>query len=162
MEPWLLICFEEYKLLPNYPKRKLKLVAILFGSLIKNHLVTHLTLGIALHAVLDALLRGETSKMFVFRTKALEQFVDRVIEWPQYGKHILQISDLANAHSASSKRRLLLLRKRKTPTEVPASEVLDKISFMITNISAANIEAQEKEFTEISVVRAIYGYEKSK
>ncbi|EXB25264.1 hypothetical protein L484_010132 [Morus notabilis] len=46
--------FEEYKLFLNYPKRKLKLVAILFGSLIKNHLVTHLTLGIALHAVLDA------------------------------------------------------------------------------------------------------------
>lgn len=35
--------------------------------------------------------------MFVFGTKALEQFVDRLIEWPQYCNHILQISHLRGA-----------------------------------------------------------------
>lgn len=91
--------FEEYRFFPKYPERQLKIAAILFGSVIKNQLVTHLTLGIALRAVLDALRKPADSKMFVFGTKALEQFVDRMIEWPQYCNHILQISHLRNTHS---------------------------------------------------------------
>ncbi|KAL2234042.1 UNVERIFIED_CONTAM: CCR4-NOT transcription complex subunit 1 [Sesamum indicum] len=70
-----------------------------YGSLIKHQLVTHLTLGIALRAVLDALRKPADSKMFSFGTKALEQFVDRLIEWPQYCNHILQISHLRAAHA---------------------------------------------------------------
>ncbi|CAN1248813.1 CCR4-NOT transcription complex subunit 1 [Linum perenne] len=69
------------------------------GSVIKHQLVTHLTLGIALRGVLDALRKPPDSKMFVFGTKALEQFVDRLIEWPQYCNHILQISHLRGSHS---------------------------------------------------------------
>lgn len=38
-------------------------------------------------------------QMFVFGTMALEQFVERLIEWPQYCNHILQISHLRNTHS---------------------------------------------------------------
>lgn len=38
-------------------------------------------------------------QMFSFGTKALDQFVDRLIEWPQYCNHILQISHLRAAHS---------------------------------------------------------------
>lgn len=33
--------------------------------------------------------------------------------------------------------------------QAPASEIQDKMSFIINNISAANIEAKAKEFTEI-------------
>ncbi|KZV18909.1 hypothetical protein F511_17815 [Dorcoceras hygrometricum] len=86
--------FEEYKFFSKYPDRQLKIAACLFGSLIRHQLVTHLTLGIALRAVLDALRKPADSKMFAFGTKALEQFVDRLIEWPQYCNHILQISHL--------------------------------------------------------------------
>ncbi|XP_059312955.1 uncharacterized protein LOC132064095 isoform X1 [Lycium ferocissimum] len=91
--------FEEYKFLSKYPERQLKIAAVLFGSLIKNQLVTHLALGIALRAVLDALRKPADSKMFVFGIMALEQFVDRLIEWPQYCNHILQISHLRATHS---------------------------------------------------------------
>ncbi|KAL0425803.1 UNVERIFIED_CONTAM: CCR4-NOT transcription complex subunit [Sesamum radiatum] len=91
--------FEEYKFFSKYPERQLRIAAILFGSLIKHQLVTHLTLGIALRAVLDALRKPADSKMFSFGTKALEQFVDRLIEWPQYCNHILQISHLRAAHA---------------------------------------------------------------
>ncbi|XP_052210992.1 uncharacterized protein LOC127813907 isoform X2 [Diospyros lotus] len=90
--------FEEYKFFPKYPERQLKIAAVLFGSLIKHQLVTHLTLGIALRGVLDALRKPADSKMFVFGTKALEQFLDRLIEWPQYCNHILQISHLRGSH----------------------------------------------------------------
>ncbi|KAM2315113.1 hypothetical protein ACFX1S_028052 [Malus domestica] len=91
--------FEEYRFFPKYPERQLKIAAVLFGSVIKHQLVTHLTLGIALRGVLDALRKPADSKMFVFGTKALEQFVDRLIEWPQYCNHILQISHLQSTHS---------------------------------------------------------------
>ncbi|KAI3844272.1 hypothetical protein MKW92_023019 [Papaver armeniacum] len=86
--------FEEYEFLPKYPERQLRIAAVLFGSLIKHQLVTHLTLGSALRCVLDALRKSADSKMFLFGVKALEQFVDRLIEWPQYCNHILQISHL--------------------------------------------------------------------
>ncbi|KAL0379712.1 UNVERIFIED_CONTAM: CCR4-NOT transcription complex subunit [Sesamum angustifolium] len=236
-----------------------------FGSLIKHQLVTHLTLGIALRAVLDALRKPADSKMFSFGTKALEQFVDRLIEWPQYCNHILQISHLRAAHAdlvafieralnrisaahtepdivhnatsdhhhgpiqsavnmevpgssfsligpGSAQTGLLVsspiqlpqrptsslderkpslsnymkpaqfsggqtaiapssdtagiqkarfgsalnietlvaaAERRETPIEAPASEIQDKISFIINNLSAANVEAKAKEFTEI-------------
>ncbi|KAJ8748950.1 hypothetical protein K2173_013387 [Erythroxylum novogranatense] len=91
--------FEEYRFFPKYPERQLKIAAILFGSVIKHQLVTHLTLGIALRGVLDALRKPPDSKMFVFGTKALDQFVDRLIEWPQYCNHILLISHLRSTHA---------------------------------------------------------------
>lgn len=90
--------FEEYKFFSKYPEKQLKIAAVLFGSLIKHQLVTHITLGIALRAVLDALRKPADSKMFVFGTKALEQFLDRLIEWPQYCNHILQISHIRATH----------------------------------------------------------------
>ncbi|XP_022867508.1 CCR4-NOT transcription complex subunit 1-like isoform X1 [Olea europaea var. sylvestris] len=91
--------FEEYKFFSKFPETQLKIAAFLFGSLIKHQLVTHLTLGIALRAVLDALRKPADSKMFIFGTKALEQFVDRLVEWPQYCNHILQISHLRGTHT---------------------------------------------------------------
>lgn len=90
--------FEEYRFFPRYPEKQLKIAAGLFGSLIKHQLVTHLTLGIALRGVLDALRKPTDSKIFTFGTKALEQFLDRLIEWPQYCYHILQISHLRGTH----------------------------------------------------------------
>ncbi|OIW00926.1 hypothetical protein TanjilG_10004 [Lupinus angustifolius] len=69
------------------------------GSVIKHQLVTHLSLGIALRYVLDALRKPADSKMFMFGSLALEQFVDRLTEWPQYCNHILQISHLRSTHS---------------------------------------------------------------
>ncbi|KAG0490342.1 hypothetical protein HPP92_007205 [Vanilla planifolia] len=91
--------FEEYKFFSKYPDRQLKITAVLFGSLIKHQLVTHLALGIALRGVLDALRKSVDSKMFMFGTTALEQFMDRLVEWPLYCNHILQISHLRNTHS---------------------------------------------------------------
>ncbi|XP_021748044.1 CCR4-NOT transcription complex subunit 1-like isoform X1 [Chenopodium quinoa] len=86
--------FEEYRFFPKYPERQLGIAAELFGSIIKHQLVTHLTLGIALRCVLDALRKPADSKMFTFGTKALDQFLNRLDEWPQYCNHILQISHL--------------------------------------------------------------------
>ncbi|XP_068669588.1 uncharacterized protein [Aristolochia californica] len=91
--------FEEYRFYPKYPEKQLRIAAVLFGSVIKHKLVGHLTLGMALRYVLDALRKSVDSKMFVFGAKALEQFVDRLVEWPQYCNHILQISHLRGTHA---------------------------------------------------------------
>ncbi|KAK1304862.1 hypothetical protein QJS10_CPB11g00341 [Acorus calamus] len=91
--------FEEYKFFPKYPEMQLNIVSVFFGALIKHQLVTHHALSVALCAVLDALRESVDSKMFMFGTKALEQFVDRLVEWPQYCDHILQISHLHSTHA---------------------------------------------------------------
>ncbi|XP_031259158.1 CCR4-NOT transcription complex subunit 1-like [Pistacia vera] len=90
--------FEEYSFFLQYPEKQLKIAAVLFGSLIKHRLVTHLELGIALRGVLDALRKPIDSKIFSFGTKALEQFLDCLVELPQYCNHILQISHLRGTH----------------------------------------------------------------
>ncbi|XP_031484449.1 uncharacterized protein LOC116253657 isoform X2 [Nymphaea colorata] len=90
--------FDEYKFFQKYPEKQLKITAVLFGSLIKHQLVSHLTLGVALRVVLDSLRKSVDSKMFLFGSKALEQFMDRLEEWPQYCNHILQISHLRATH----------------------------------------------------------------
>ncbi|KAK2975819.1 hypothetical protein RJ640_022836 [Escallonia rubra] len=90
--------FEEYRFFFKFPEIELNIVAALVGSLIKHQLVTHLTLGIALRSVLDALRKPTDTKIFAFGTVALEQFLDRLVEWPQYCNHILQISHLCGAH----------------------------------------------------------------
>ncbi|KFK42579.1 hypothetical protein AALP_AA1G013800 [Arabis alpina] len=90
--------FEEYRFFPKYPERQLKIASILFGSVIKHQLITSLTLGMALRLVLDSLRKPADSKMFLFGSKALEQFVNRLVELPQYCNHILQISHLRSTH----------------------------------------------------------------
>ncbi|KMZ57698.1 hypothetical protein ZOSMA_82G00100 [Zostera marina] len=136
--------FEEYKFFPKYPDRQLKIAAVLFGSLIKNQLVTHLTLGIALRCVLDALRKSLDSKMFLFGAKALEQFRDRLVEWPQYCNHILQISHLRSTHaelvsfiekalarisSSQSESNNLSVRHHQSPTltSIENTEILQPV-----------------------------------
>ncbi|CAH8358576.1 unnamed protein product [Eruca vesicaria subsp. sativa] len=90
--------FEEYRFFPKYPERQLKIASILFGSVIKHQLISSLTLGMALRLVLESLRKPADSKMFLFGSKALEQFVNRLVELPQYCNHILQISHLRSTH----------------------------------------------------------------
>ncbi|CAK9867154.1 unnamed protein product [Sphagnum jensenii] len=67
--------FDEYRFFPRYPERELRITAILFGSLIKHQL------------------------MFSFGLAALDQFKDRLVEWPQYCNHILLITHIRETHS---------------------------------------------------------------
>ncbi|XP_057807321.1 uncharacterized protein LOC131021995 isoform X2 [Salvia miltiorrhiza] len=146
--------FEEYKFFSKYPERQLRVAAVLFGSLIKHQLVTHLTLGIALRAVLDALRKPTDSKMFSFGTKALEQFVDRMIEWPQYCNHILQISHLRAAHSelvAFIERALNRISAAHSEPDVVHSAITDHHHGLIQS-SAPNLEIAGSPFSLIGPV----------
>ncbi|AAC24379.1 Similar to yeast general negative regulator of transcription subunit 1 [Arabidopsis thaliana] len=232
--------FEEYRFFPKYPERQLKIASILFdlyccrdillnllrliqisGSVIKHQLISSLTLGMALRLVLDSLRKPADSKMFLFGSKALEQFVNRLVELPQYCNHILQISHLRSTHpelvtvieqalsrissgnlesdasvshpgpsqsfpgngelsgsgigqpALQLSSPLQLQQKNEVPSvpsneakpllpslsttsvdvsvnpKAPPSDVQDKVSFIINNISTTNIESKGKEFAEI-------------
>ncbi|KAL7487906.1 hypothetical protein ACHAW6_013484 [Cyclotella cf. meneghiniana] len=96
--------FDEYRFFSKYPEKELRITGILFGLLIKEQLVSSITLGIALRYVLEALRKPPTSspqsgKMFRFGMFALEQFKERLHEWPQYCSHIVQIPHLRETYA---------------------------------------------------------------
>lgn len=75
-------------------------------------------------------------QMFVFGIMALEQFVDRLIEWPQYCNHILQISHLRATHSelvAFIERALARISLAHSESEVGHSPAADQFHGPITS-----------------------------
>ena len=80
--------FDEYRFFSKYPDKELRVTAVLFGRLIDLQLVASITLGVALRCVLDALRKPFGTKMFAFGSEALEQFKQRLPEWPQYCQHL--------------------------------------------------------------------------
>ena len=97
--------FDEYRFFSKYPEKELRITGILSGLLIKEQLVSSITLGIALRYVLEALRKNpnnnlQSGKMFRFGMFALEQFKNRLHEWPQYCSHIIQIPHLKDGYAA--------------------------------------------------------------
>ena len=90
--------FDEYRFFPKYPEKELRITAVLFGRLINHQLVASITLGVALRCVLDALRKPFGTKMFAFGSEALEQFKQRLPEWPQYCQHLAAVPHLSQAH----------------------------------------------------------------
>lgn len=89
--------FDEYRFFAKYPDNELALTAIIFGSIIRHGLISHVPLGIGLRYVLEALKKPPTHKLFKFGIQALAQFQRRLPEWPQYCTHLLQIPHLIGA-----------------------------------------------------------------
>ena len=90
--------FDEYRFFPKYPEKELRITAVLFGRLVNHQLVVSITLGVALRCVLDALRKPFGTKMFAFGSEALEQFKQRLPEWPQYCQHLAAVPHLPQAH----------------------------------------------------------------
>ena len=90
--------FDEYRFFSKYPDKELRVTAVLFGRLIDLQLVASITLGVALRCVLDALRKPFGTKMFAFGSEALEQFKQRLPEWPQYCQHLAAVPHLVKAH----------------------------------------------------------------
>ncbi|EGF78328.1 hypothetical protein BATDEDRAFT_35788 [Batrachochytrium dendrobatidis JAM81] len=90
--------FDEYKFFQRYPEKELTVTSILFGVLIQNEVVTSMALGVALRYVLEGLRHQVGSKLFKFGVQALLQFLNRLVEWPQYCALLLQIEHLRDAH----------------------------------------------------------------
>lgn len=83
--------FDEYQYFHGYPEKELALTATIFGILIQYQLISYVPLGIALRCIMDALKKPANSKLFKFGLQSLIQFRSRLVEWPQYCSHLLQI-----------------------------------------------------------------------
>lgn len=82
--------------------------------------------------------------MFVFGITALEQFLDRMIEWPQYCNHILQISHLRGTHMelvAFIERSLARISSGHLEPDVGLSPPADQLH---GSLSSANLEVNNK------------------
>lgn len=84
--------FEEYKFFPQYPDKELHITAQLFGGIIEKGLVpSYVSLGLALRFVLDALKKGEGTKMYYFGIAALDRFRSRLKDYHKYCEHVRAI-----------------------------------------------------------------------
>lgn len=84
--------FEEYKFFPQYPDKELLITAQLYGGIIDKGLVpSYVSLGLALRFVLDALKKGESTKMYYFGLTALDRFKSRLKEYHKYCEHVRAI-----------------------------------------------------------------------
>ena len=90
--------FDEYRFFHKYPDRELLVTGEIFGLLISHHLVSNITIGIALRYVLEAIRKDpenlDGEKLFRFGRTALEKFQSRLSEWPQYCAYLVQIPHL--------------------------------------------------------------------
>ena len=90
--------FDEYRFFSKYPENELILTATIFGAIIKHQLISHVPLGIGLRYVLEALKKPLNHKLFKFGIHALIQFQRRLVDWPQYCSHLLQIHHLCQSY----------------------------------------------------------------
>lgn len=148
--------FDEYQFFPKYPQRELTITSVIFGSLIQYQLVIYEALGIALRYVLNALRSPADSKMFNFGVQALLQFQSRLPEWPQYCSHLLQITQLQQAHPeiVQSVRSTLALNANKsgstTLTATPAITSPTTISSSINNEQSTSKAANNSSSTDVN------------
>ena len=83
---------------PSTPRRSCESPRCCSVGLINHQLVVSMTLGVALRCVLDALRKPIGNKMFAFGSEALEQFKQRLPEWPQFCQHLAQVPQVPQAH----------------------------------------------------------------
>ena len=76
--------FEEYKFFNQYPEQELYITGKLFGGIIERGLVTFVPLGYALRIILDSLQFPPSSKMFMFGIHAIDEFKQKLKDYPQY------------------------------------------------------------------------------
>ena len=71
---------DEYRFFNKYPEKELNLMGGLFGKIVDIKIIDGVIESIVLKLILDGFKLG--GKMIVFSTKATEQFINRIMEWP--------------------------------------------------------------------------------
>ncbi|KAK4535981.1 hypothetical protein CDCA_CDCA06G2006 [Cyanidium caldarium] len=90
---------DEYRFLPKYPDRELRITAELFGGLIQHELVApqSIMFTLLMRYILEALRKTPPNKMLKFGLIAVNVFKERLLEWPQYTAYLLQMTHLRQA-----------------------------------------------------------------
>ena len=86
--------FEETRCLMDYPWKSLKIAARLFGQLVALDLLPQQRLQTALRFVVATVSKFIDAKTYEYGITALEQFKQRLPEWPSIGRQLKTIQDL--------------------------------------------------------------------
>ena len=86
---------DEYRFYHQYPDKQLNIISQLFGQIINNGLIEGVIQTIALKYVLEGIKKGNGA-LFIFGTKALEQFKDKLKEYPNYTRSLIEAKQLKN------------------------------------------------------------------
>lgn len=121
---------------------------------------------------------SSSGKMFRFGMFALEQFKGRLHEWPQYCSHIVQIPHLKDGYAdlvaeietamEKSKEKPAPVEEKRTPEfgpglgravnglkdtdvqhESPPDALLDRVQFLVNNLSQQNFEQKAQELKDL-------------
>lgn len=171
--------FDEYRFFSKYPENELMLTATIFGAIIKHQLISHVPLGVGLRYVLEALKKPVNHKLFKFGVQALIQFQRRLLDWPQYCSHLLQIPHLCQAYpdlvpflqaiisgtpisslpfpeedESRAVRDPVLAAdynglETKSAVTAPADAIRDKILFVLNNMSASNLDIKVNDLRKL-------------
>ena len=87
--------FDEYVCFKVYPLGPLATTAVLFGGIINYRLISNLTLHVALEMVLEAVRDNRPDEsVYKFGLQALLNFRNRLDEWPDFCRQLIQIPGL--------------------------------------------------------------------
>jgi CCR4-NOT transcription complex subunit 1 len=88
--------FDEYRFFEQYPPTELQIVAKLFGAIINNGLIVAKSLRFGLIYVLQALTNPSNARMYQFGLISINEFKNRLHEWPQFCAHIEKLNHVLN------------------------------------------------------------------
>jgi CCR4-NOT transcription complex subunit 1 len=113
--------FDEYRFFKKYPERELQVTGVLFGTLIAKDLLNPSSMQLAIRYVLDSLRQLPDSKLYRFGIWALEQFLHRIPQLPEFYVQLMEIH-----HFRSSNPDLFeFLRNAGVAAPVQASGMME-------------------------------------
>ncbi|KAG0175598.1 hypothetical protein DFQ28_005990 [Apophysomyces sp. BC1034] len=150
---------DEARFFNQYPDNELLATGELLGFLIEQHLILPPLLRIALKHILDALNHPPGTKMFKFGVRALSQFRDRLMEWPQYTALLSKIEGLRGypmlVRSITDTLQQLSLKEEEgfdnvvsRPDVVSAQDTHSKSAALAPNVSTLLQRSSDQRFEE--------------
>ena len=162
---------DEYRFFHKYPEKELQITGELYGKIIKYGFVAGVHLYGALKQVIMSL-QKPMSKLYRFGMYALEQFIEKLAEWPNYAKELLANQSIKQERpdlydillhlgeeepKPKPKQETILaegppgiVRKPEPKEPEPESKVpKDTIMFILNTISLQNVESKSKQLQEL-------------
>lgn len=86
---------DEYRFFSEYPLNALASTSLLFGALLQKDIIQGTTLTVALNFIWESCNQPPDSHLFKFAVQALYNFKSRLVEYPNYCKHLLECKTLS-------------------------------------------------------------------
>ena len=83
---------DEYRFFPKYPEDKVKIMGALIGKMISNKMFDDTLEGIAMNYILINVKKTNTNRMYTFACKCLEQFEDKINNWPNFFENLYKLN----------------------------------------------------------------------